>query len=280
MTNTAKNPSLPLRLLVPALAIALPACQAAEAPAPAQTERPWSLSLMTGALRIPDFEGSRSSHNQFAIGFDASYRTEGFGSFSAGRKGLNWTPIETSTFRTGLALDSDDGREERNPSGFWRLASRPGAERLTGLGRLSSTPMLGVFAEKEFLGFGVSAKFSRASKDNRGSLVQLGLARPIPLGEKLTTTPSLGLSWADDKYMQAHFGITAEQAANSSYRAYRAKAGLKNVDASLLTTYSLNKSWSVLQLLSLSYLTGDAAHCPITEKRSLLSAALGISYAF
>jgi outer membrane scaffolding protein for murein synthesis (MipA/OmpV family) len=267
-----------LRLLASTLAIALPACQAAEAPA--EPERPWSLSLMAGALRVPDFEGSRTSHNQFAIGFEASYRTEDFGTFSAGRKGLSWAPIETGTLRAGLALDGDDGREEHNPSGFWHLASRPGAERLKGLGRLSSTPMLGVFAEKQFLGISASAKFSRATRDNRGSLVQLGLARPIPLGEKLTTTPSLSLTWADDQYMQAHYGVTAGQAAASHCPAFQAKAGIKSVDASLLTTYPLNKNWSLLQLIGLSHLTGDAGHTPITEKRTLLSTAIGISYAF
>lgn len=277
-SETNQNTAPLLRLLVSTLAIALPACQAAEAPAEAQ--RPWSLSLMSGVIRSPDFEGSRTSHNQFAIGFDASYRTQDFGTFAIGRKGISWTPIATETFRAGFALDGDEGREERNPSGFWHMASKPGADRLKGLGRLSSTPMLGVYAEKEFLGFGASAKFSRATKENRGSLIQLGLARPIPLGEKLMTTPSLNLTWADDQYMQAHYGVTAGQAAASHYRDFQAKAGIRNVDANLLTTYQLSKNWSLLQLVGLSHLSGDAGRTPITEKRTLLSTAIGISYAF
>ena len=59
-----------------------------------------------------------------------------------------------------------------------------------------------------------------------------------------------------------------------------AKAGIRNVDAKLLTTYQLSKNCSLLQLVGLSHLSGDAGRTPITEKRTLLSTAIGISYAF
>ncbi|MGO4838302.1 MipA/OmpV family protein, partial [Rhizobiaceae sp. 2RAB30] len=86
--------------------------------------------------------------------------------------------------------------------------------------------------------------------------------------------------FADDKHMQAYFGVDAQQAARSGLPRYDAEAGLKRADFSVSATYLVDENWMVRGQAQLGILMGDAADSPVVLDKLQPSAMLAVGYRF
>ncbi len=280
-----------------ALSVLLFACALPHATAQVQDKKaaapksPWSLSMGLGVARSAEYEGGKRSVTGVIPDLNVSYKTDGWGTIALGSKarGLTWNFIEAEHYGLGLILQGDAGRVAGKDGSLLR----PGGKRLAGLGEIRPTPEFGVtgnallglpfyFVLTRGTGTGKPTANGNGLRINGhgGTRFELGSELPWKLTSALTLSISPSVIWADSTYTQAYFGITAQQAAQSGFRPYTAKGGIKSAGLSLGANYQFDKHWSANVGASFSTLRGDAAKSPIVEKKSQTGIATGFLYTF
>lgn len=200
--------------------------------------------------------------------------------------GFNFRPVQLSY--NLIDTDSDDGT--------WSLRAGPAVSLATGrdqdddgdlrgLGDVDTGIMTGGFAEARFgpATLGIDAA-QEVADGHGGTLLGISLGARMPLNKKLVFLPKVSGTWASDDYMQSFFGVTAAQSTTSSYTAFDANAGFKDVGAEATLRHSLSPTWSLTWSVSYTRLVGDAADSPIIKgpggTRDQVSGRIGIARGF
>ena len=172
------------------------------------------------------------------------------------------------------------------------------AARLAGLGDVDDGFVLGGFVnydvydtgtERAGASLAVSTQVSGDPVDNNlfptlgrdyGYTADLSAHYATALSDRLTVDARAGLVWADDEYMDTHFGVSAAQSAASlaGLGIYDPDAGIKNVYAKLGMRYDVTENWSVRASAGYSHIVGDAADSPVVENESQFFGSLGAAY--
>ena len=232
-------------------------------------------SVGAGLAYMPTYDGSPNQRTVGVPFFTLNYRTQEWGDVSFGKHGLVWQAIESGGFRLGLVASLDDGRKDRKPSSTNPV---PGDNRLAGMGTVRSSTEAGVLVG--YGPFSVLARKSLGDRGHKGTQVDLGVAWPLKMSDKVGVTLGAGLTWADKDYMQAYFGVTPAQSRASGFRAYTPKAGVRKFDLSVNTEYALTQDWKLQGALLLTQLTGDAADSPLVKRKFNPSLAVGVARVF
>ena len=238
----------------------------------------WSGRVVAGAAAVPDFQGSRSSRSGALVGLDAAYTTAAAGTWHLGTAGLGWSH-RLGDVRFGIGLGGDRGRRDDGGHGG-RPEAKPGHARLAGLGDIDGTPVVTLFAGTRLGAVPVQLSLAKATRSHRGTQLNLALPLRFTLNDALTLGVTPALTWADSRYTQAFFGVSPEQAARTSYRAFDASAGLKSASLDLAVDYKLGGGWGLHAGASFSRLLGDAARSPVTERRRQIRSMLALLYQF
>ena len=148
-----------------------------------------------------------------------------------------------------------------------------GPERL-GVGLAYSTQVTGDAADGSVL---------PALSNDYGYEIDLSAHYETQVTDRLNVAMRAGGTYADDDYMQTHFGVDPLQAANSAAAgvgllAYDADAGIKNVYANVSTVYQLTQNFDLRAGLGYSRLLNDAADSPVTENENQFNGFLGAAY--
>lgn len=91
------------------------------------------------------------------------------------------------------------------------------------------------------------------------------------------------LTFADDRYHQAYFGVAPADAAGSGLPPFAADGGLQAIGAAALFLRQLNRRWGVYTYGKYDRLTGDAGSSPIVRQlgsRDQFSGGIALSYTF
>jgi MipA family protein len=252
-------------------------------------EGPWNVSAGLFVSSSPEYEGGKKSVVSVLPDINVSYRTKDWGTFGVGSKsrGASWTIIDKDEYSFGIALGGDAGRTDKKDG----TAFKPGSKRLLGLGEVKPSAEFGVFGHV-VVGVPISLQIMKGTGDGKadakdfsfkghgGTHIELSSEIPWEISKSLSMSFSPSLSWADSKYTQTYFGVTAAQAARSNFKQYSAKGGIKNIGFSVGVNYQLDKNWGINAGVSYSQLQGNAAKSPIVEKKGQPSALLGVNYKF
>lgn len=240
--------------------------------AQAQSRQAWDVTLGGGAVLTPTFEGSdRNTVSPIPL-VNVTWK----GIVSLGYDGLS-ASWRHGRARIGGGLTFDAGRDDQEGNGLWST----GDDRLKGLGKVDLALGVKIFGAYALgpIHFDVSAtKFN--GQQNDGSLVSFGAAVPLTLTDQLTVTPRVGATWADQRYLQTYFGVTASQAATSTFRRFESGGGLKDVSAGFNATYRLNAHWFAMVNITVKELMGDAATSPISFSDTNVTAVSMVGYHF
>lgn len=242
---------------------------------PAEVKLGLTGSIGMGVASMPTYEGSPNRRTLAVPWVTLNHRSRDWGEVSVGQDGFVWQAIETGDLRLGLVANPDAGRKDRKLSG---VNPTPGDKRLAGMGEVRASTEAGVL-----VGYGpvsVQARKSLGDRGHKGTQVDLGVAWPLKVSDKVGVTLGAGLTWADKDYMQAYFGVTPAQSHASGFRAYTPKAGVRKFDLSMSTEYAVTKDWKLQGSLQLIQLTGDAARSPVVERKSNPSLAVGVAHVF
>src|SRR5690625_2765034 len=239
---------------------------------------PWDVTLGIGAAMRPTYEGSDEYDVIPAPWVDITYDDW----ISLGADGLNayW---HAGNLRIGGGITHFDAREDHDSHDILKR----GDDRLKGMGHLDGAPAIRAFAAYRWgqvnIGGSVKHALGSSSKNDmqvEGTVVKIGASIPFRVTNKLTLTAALGATWADEKYTQALFGVTPEQAERSGFAPFKAESGLKSVGVAFGASYQFNEHWSFMTLVHGKKLTGDAADSPIVFSDTNTTVITTINYHF
>lgn len=221
------------------------------------------LTLGLGIAARPQYQGSDDYEAEPIPIVDAQYGRF----FVKTGEGIGVNIIKTPTFTAGASIDIMLGYDEDDvPEGIEELDSSLGAR---------------LFVSARFDGFVTTLAATQAvTESDRGLIIDAAVAYPLQATERFTITPTLGTTWANDKYMNSYFGIDSSEAAASGLNYYQPESGFKDISARIRASYRITESVTVLGAVGVTHLLGDAADSPLVEKETQPMAFLGLAYTF
>jgi outer membrane scaffolding protein for murein synthesis (MipA/OmpV family) len=124
------------------------------------------------------------------------------------------------------------------------------------------------------------ARRSLGGDGPKGTQADLVVEYPWVVSDRLSIRTSLGATWADRKYMQTYFGVSAAQAQATTFAAYTPTSGCRKVELGIGAEYALAPNWTLLANLGFSQLGDEAAASPLVGRRNGVSAVLGVARTF
>ncbi|WEX09062.1 MipA/OmpV family protein [Chelativorans sp. AA-79] len=229
-----------------------------------QPERNWSLIVGGGGEYGPVYEGS----GDFEIS-PIPLVLFTYGEWLAiDPSGITVTPLRHKGFSLSGKVGYETGRDADDH------------DRLRGLGDIDFAATVGAKAAYEWGPVELYAEVEQTIDGSESLIGTFGIGYSTPVTERLILGASAEAIVANDKHMEAYFGVSSEQSAASGLSEYKAEAGLKRVDISASATYLLNEHWLVRGEAGFGILTGDAADSPIVEEKLQPSISLFVGYKF
>ncbi|MDS9468525.1 MipA/OmpV family protein [Paracoccus sp. MBLB3053] len=236
-------------------AIALLACSSLAAPASAQ----WINNI---------------SEASFDVGAGVTYGPGYFGDDDA----------ELGPWGTmrNLTLGTDTGEEKQGfaliPS-FGYIGSRKATdhEELRGLDDIDWTGEIGLRVNY-VSGPSLSYAAMRLGVGGHDGLVgEIGTKYRFIVNDKLTLWTTAELQLGDDEFTDTYFGVSEDESASSSFRAYDPSGGIYAANIALEARYSLTPKTSILGKITYGRLLNDAGNSPIVQERNQPEINLGIA---
>ena len=112
----------------------------------------------------------------------------------------------------------------------------------------------------------ISADYDEAEfkdKDYDGILTEFGWDVEFWLRENLRLGTGIGMSFANDDYAKAVYGVEYE---TERLKKFDPIHGMQNLDMSLELIYMFNQRFGTAMMTEISYLVGDAADSPLTRQ--------------
>ena len=87
-----------------------------------------------------------------------------------------------------------------------------------------------------------------------------------------------GLTWSDQHYMRAFYGVSAQQSVVSGLPEFNAGSGISDIYLEAVAGYDISSRWSVAVDGIAAHLHADAADSPFTETTSQISVFASLIY--
>lgn len=154
-------------------------------------------------------------------------------------------------------------------------------QQIAGLDGVSAGINPGLFANLR-VGERLALKAALRAAMAGGSGSALHLGGTWDLWREGPAAVGLGVSlrWADARYNQAYYGVTASQAARTGLRTHAPGAGVNAVQAGVSGRMALSPRWIGFAGLSWQQLVGDVADSPLVQERGSPRLAVGAAYRF
>ncbi|MGO4828906.1 MipA/OmpV family protein [Cupriavidus sp. 2KB_15] len=230
----------------------------------------WAVRIGAAAIYRPRYDGASNYYVLGGPSLDVRYRDLFFASTG---EGIGVNLVSTPNWRAGLAISYNIGRREADDH-----------DHLRGMGNINFAPEAKVFVDyvvsKEFP-LVIRANIRRAMGGADGWTGDVGAYLPLPgSSEKFYWFVGPTMSFADSRYMNTWFGVSAEQSARSGYAQHNAGAGIKSYGAGLSAMWFFHKHWFVTSDVSVSQLVGSAASSPVVQRATSFSGDMSFNYQF
>ncbi len=230
----------------------------------------WQVELGLGAQYAPVFDGIGRYQAQPGPVIDIRYKDIAFASTG---EGVGFNLFSFRHVRFGAAITYDLGRSPHLDG-----------TALTGLGTIHPAPEFKIFAgtvltESFPLVIRVDARKQLGATN--GYIGDAGAYMPLP-GSSQTFAWFAGptVTLADSRYMNAYFGVSQVQAANTHYRRYKASAGFKSAGLGISADYFVTPHTIISLNTAFNRLLGSAANSPITRTKYEAVVSVAALYKF
>ncbi|WP_332855551.1 MipA/OmpV family protein [Duganella sp. S19_KUP01_CR8] len=177
------------------------------------------------------------------------------------------------------ALGYRGERKEKNEKGVF---GNTGSAELKGMGDIkgSASAMLSLgYKPVSMLELNVSADVPLSQREN-GKNFHAGVTAQLLDAPNDQLSLSAAAGFADSKYAQTYYGVTAKQATTSNFKAYQAKSGLYEANLMLSWQHKIDQKWSVTTMLGANHLLREASRSPLTQRKTSPTGAVYVSYAY
>lgn len=234
-----------------------------------------TLTLGAGIAAAPRYSGSHEMQAAPILVIDYQMAN---GFYASTMRGLG-----LGTSLGGVSLDAALGvrgaRGDDDRSGF---GGSRGSRELAGMGKVKASATLNLRAGYDILpGLGLAAHASLPlSQRQNGRTGGIELTGVLHADDQDRVALSLGANFADRKYMQTYYGVSAAQAARSRFAPFTARAGMVEALLNFAWERRMNQQWRLTGMLGSSTLVRDAARSPLSRRATAPVAALYASYRY
>lgn len=216
--------------------------------------------LGVGMAVTPNYQGSKDYRTLPLPAVDIK---EGW-FFANLRNGIGIEPISDSFVTIGASAVFVQGiRSKDLPAGVDKVSDAVGARLFTTIRAGGLVTTLG----------GV-----KVLGGTKGTIADASMSYPINVSSKFMLTPTISTTWANRKYNDRYFGITAAEAVASGLPQFSAGAGFKDISGSLTASYRLNGRMTLSATGSISSLLSEVKDSPIVEKKTQPFGILTLTY--
>jgi outer membrane protein len=201
-----------------------------------------------GVAATPNYQGSEDYR---ILPLPAVDIKEGW-LFANLRNGIGIEPIDTDLITIGASAVFVQGiRGKDLPQGIDKVSDAVGAR---------------IFTSLRANGFVASFGATKVLGGTRGLIADATVSYPVRLSSRATLTPTIGTTWADRKYNNRYFGVTARESAASGLPQFATGSGFKDVSGSLTASYRLTNRITLSVTGGVTSLLGKVKASPIVEK--------------
>ena len=192
------------------------------------------------------------------------------GWFAGTGNGIGYKFHSPPNMQYGLRVTLDLGRDEDD------------ARALAGMGDIDMRPEFGGFfnyfiTDEWFLT--TSFRYG-AGNDRNGSQTDIGIGWSRQLAPQWRGALGVSATYVNSKYMQAFYGVTAQQSARSGYAEYSPGAGWRDIRGNASLTYFFDPHWSLTGALTVRSLMSDVTRSPIVTEDTPVAGLLALNYSF
>lgn len=224
----------------------------------------WDVIVGSGVMYKPKYEGADEYEFQ-PIPFVSA---ELFDFVNLNPRGVGTKAYEHGPFRFDVTAHYKSGRDEDDSSD------------LRGMGDIDWGVGVGGRATLDWGPVGLFVSVEQIIGGSDGLLGSVGVSIEQPVSERLILGAEAGATFADDRYMDAYFGVDPVQSRRSGYAEYDPEAGLKSLDVAVSATWLINEKWMLRGEQQFDILTGDAADSPIVQEDFQSKTMLLLGYRF
>lgn len=236
-----------------------------------RAETDWTFTIGAAGLYTPDFLGSKDYSAVPVPDLKVEYKDDFFASVF---DGVGYNVINSDGWRAGPVVKYAFGRDEDDNSA------------LRGLGDVDGTVELGGFIEYELEPFSAKLELRQGVNGHEGLIGEVGLSysNAVDLfGPPIFFSFGPRLSFGDETYNNAFFGINGSQSARSGLSRYEAESGLVSYGIGGFAMMPVTDSISISVFGGYDRLGSQAADSPLVSERgseNQLMVGFGISYQF
>ncbi|MFK7852688.1 MAG: MipA/OmpV family protein [Granulosicoccus sp.] len=202
--------------------------------------------------------------------------------FFSAREGIGYRQAMSNHLTLGLAVRPQFGRAEDGTNDF--ALTGDDSRDLIGLDDIDLVPALRAFARYRVGALALLADIDRAIGEHDGVIIEVGArynTRYMGLGPPLILSIGPQITYTDDSYTQAYFGVNAGQSERSGLPIYDAKGGVNRVGLAATAILPLTDRWTSTLIFNLSRQQGDAADSPIvTERGDEFQPFVGVGFTY
>lgn len=225
--------------------------------------REWHVVIGTGGRVVSEYEGADTFRVQPFPLLSAHFGDR----VAVDPRGLTFKLFDTQGLSVAARAGYDFGRKE------------DASDSLKGLGDIGVGATVGTTIAYQFGPLRVYTSADKIIGGSDGLQMTIGGSATATY-DKFVYEAGTSVTWADDKYMNAYFGVSQSQALLSGLPTYAAGAGLKRVDVSAAVTYNMTEHWLIRSEAGTGLLLGDAAHSPVTQDKVQLFGTFALGYKF
>jgi len=225
----------------------------------------WQVEVGGAGSVQPLYAGAAKYRFQPGPDIDVRYKDLAF--FSVG-EGLGVNLLQDKTYRVGVALGFDQGREADS------------ATRLRGTGDIGLAPTPKLFAEYVLFPVVLRADVRRALGGVDGWAGDLSAYMPVYGTKSFFVFAGPTVAFVDDTYNRHEFGISATQHLRSGLPRYDATGGLQSAGLGSSMTWLITDHWLANTGVSAQRLLDAAAHSPLVQERLQYEAFFTVGYSF
>ena len=145
------------------------------------------------------------------------------------------------------------------------IPARDGDDELDGLDDIDAAVELGLGLGYTGENFAAFADIRRGFGGHEAIVGEVGADAIFRPNERLRISFGPRALFAGDDYADTYFGVSASEAAASSFNAYDAEGGLISTGAELGMRYRLSDAWGVEGAVTYDVFRGDAEDSPIVQ---------------
>lgn len=225
----------------------------------------WAVDVGPGVVAFPKYPGSRALRIWPIPEAEVHY---GDSLFFDTHRGLGVYFCNESDLQFGTSFWFRGGRRHDDGVTVARLEEIHAA----GKAQLFATVVRGPFV--------LDAVLAQDLGGSKGLTLDTSAAWRFAFSERARASVGITASLASKKFMQAWFGVSAEQSSVSALPEYSSGAGLQYVGPTASLTFQLRPRWSLNTAIAYDVLLSKAADSPIVERRALPAIVAGVMYQF